>query len=173
VDIAFSFVARLLMGVATMPIDPDLASSGVLMSTGIALIAVFLGLRQWYESRAREPNLSDLDRTYFFRQDLRRGLGVAIMLILALGIWIGASMEPLIAGKANLAFVQVWLVVSLLILVLLVLALLDWLATRLYARRLRQSIARERIDLLRQVFRNRKSASADGDPSSEPDQARD
>jgi len=154
-----------------MPIDQDLASNGVLMSTGITLIAVFLGLRQWYESRAREPNLSDLDRTYFFRQDLRRGLGVAIMLILALGIWIGTRMEPLIAGKANLTFVRVWLIVIVLILVLLVLALLDWLANRLYARRLRRSIAQERVELLREVFR--KSASPDGDPSSEPEQGGD
>jgi hypothetical protein len=154
-----------------MPIDPDLASSGLLMSAGITLIAVFLGLRQWYESRAREADLSELDRTYFVRQDRRRGLGVAIMLILALEIGIGARMEPLIAGKANLSFVQVWLVVIVLILVLLVLALLDWLATRSYARRLRRSIARERVELLRQVFR--KSASADGDPSSEPDQGGD
>ena len=97
------------------------------------MIAIFLGLRQWYESRAREPILSDLDRGYFFRQDLRRGLGVGIMLILALGIWIGARIEPRVAGKANLAFVQVWFVVIVLILILLAVALLDWLDTRLYA----------------------------------------
>jgi hypothetical protein len=151
-----------------MLIAQDLTSSGVLMSTGIMMIAFFLGLRQWYESRDRDPNLSDFDRTYFSRQDLRRGLGVAIMLILALGIWIGARMEPLIAGKANMTFVQVWLVVIVLILVLLVVAMLDWLATRLYARRLRRSIARERIELLREVFG--KSASTHEDPISQPEQ---
>ena len=80
-----------------MPNAQDLTSSGVLMSTGITFIAIFLGLRQWYESRARDPILSDFDRGYFARQDLRRGLGVGIMLILALGIWIarGSSRESL------------------------------------------------------------------------------
>src|ERR1700733_6364985 len=74
--VAFSWAARLQVGVASMPIAQDVASGGVRMAAGITLIAVFLGLRQWYESRAREPDLSDLDRTYFIRQDLRRGLGV-------------------------------------------------------------------------------------------------
>ena len=151
-----------------MPIAQDLASSGALMSCGITLIALFLGLRQWYESRARGPNLSDLDRGYFSRQDLRRWLGVVIMLVLALGIWIGAKTEPKIAGKANVAFVRVWLAVIVLILVLLALALFDWLATRVYARRLRRSLARERVELLREVFG--KSASPDDDPSAEPDE---
>ncbi len=151
-----------------MPIAQDLASSGVLMSTGIMMIAFFLGLRQWYEFRAREPNLADIDRGYFARQDLRRGLGVAVMLVLALAIWIGARIEPKIAGKANLTFVQVWFAVIVLILVLLVLALFDWLATQVYARRQRRSIARERVELLRQVFG--RPASDRDDPTLDPEQ---
>jgi len=148
-----------------MPIAQDMATSGTLLSMGMTLIAVFLGLRQWYESRAREPNLSDVDRAYFVRQDVRRGLGVAVMLILALGIWVGAPMDPLIAGKANVTFVLIWLAVVALILLLLTLAFFDWWATRTYARRLRRSIARERVELLRQVFGKR--AGADGDPTAE------
>ena len=152
-----------------MPNAQDLTSSGVLMSTGITFIAIFLGLRQWYESRARDPSLSDFDRGYFARQDLRRGLGVAIMLILALGIWIGARIEPRVDGKANLVFVQAWFVISVLILILLAVALLDWLETRLYARRLRRSLARERAELLRQVFGKRAPAPSDPDPISAPE----
>ena len=68
----------------------DVASSSLLISSGIVLIAAFLGLRQWYERRAREVDLSDLDRGYFFRQDVRRGLGVAVMLVLAAGFCISA-----------------------------------------------------------------------------------
>ena len=38
-----------------MPIADDLASNSLFISSGVALIAVFLGLRQsWYERRARE-----------------------------------------------------------------------------------------------------------------------
>ncbi len=135
-----------------MPIAQDLASNGVLMSTGIMMIAFFLGLRQWYEFRARDSNLSEVDRRYFSRQDVRRGLGVAVMLSLSLAIWVGSRVEPLIAGRANLSFLEVWLVVVVLILILLTLALFDWLATRIYARRIRRTLARERVELLRQVF---------------------
>jgi hypothetical protein len=143
-------------------IAQDLSSRGVLMSTGIMMIAFFLGLRQWYESRARERDLSDLDRSHFARQDLRRGVGVAVMLMLAFFIWIGARIEPKIAGKANLTFLEVWLAVVVLIMVLLFLALMDWLATRTYARRLRRSLARERVELLREVFG--RSPSAENEP---------
>ncbi len=154
-----------------MPIAQDLASNGVLMSTGIMMIAFFLGMRQWYESRAREPNLSEHDRRYFFRQDVRRGLGVLVMLLLSLGIWIGARVEPLVAGRANLTFLHVWLVVIVLILILLTLALIDWLATRVYARRIRRSLARERVELLRQVFG--KSASSQDEITEEAEQEED
>ncbi len=43
----------------------DLASASLLISSGITLIAAFLGLRQWYEWRARETELPDHDRRYF------------------------------------------------------------------------------------------------------------
>ncbi len=84
-------------------------------------------------SRELETRTLRNSTAVILRQDLRRGLGVGIMLILALGIWIGARIEPRVAGKANLAFVQAWLVITVLILILLAVALLDWLETRLYA----------------------------------------
>ena len=133
----------------------DLASSSLLISSGITLIAAFLGLRQWYEWRAREPDLSDRDRGYFFRQDVRRGLGVAVMLILAAGLYFGSRIPPRVAGHANLIFVQVWLVISTLIIVMLGLALLDWISTRLYARRQHRSLASERRRILRETLRKK------------------
>jgi len=77
-----------------MPIADDLASTSMTMSFGIALIAAFLGLQQWYERQARESDLSDRDRHYFW-QDVRRGIGVAVMLMLAAGLSIGASSAEL------------------------------------------------------------------------------
>jgi hypothetical protein len=133
----------------------DLASSSLLISSGITLIAAFLGLRQWYEWRAREPDLSDRDRRYFFRQDVRRGLGVAVMLILAAGLYFGSRIPPRVAGHANLTFVQVWLAIVSLIIVMLGLALLDWIATRLYARRQQRSLATERLRILREMLRKK------------------
>jgi hypothetical protein len=133
----------------------DLASSSLLTSSGITLIAAFLGLRQWYERRARESDLSDRDRVYFFRQDVRRGLGVAVMLILAAGLYFGSRIPPRVAGHANLTFIQVWLAIVSLIMVMLGLALLDWISTRLYARRQHRSLASERERILRETLRKK------------------
>ena len=133
----------------------DLASSSALISAGITLIAAFLGLRQWYEWRAREADLTDHDRHYFFRQDVRRGLGVAVMLILAAGLFVGSRIPPKDGEQANLTFVRVWLAISGLIIVMLGLALLDWISTRLYARRQHRFLASERRRILRDTFLNK------------------
>ena len=133
----------------------DLASSSLLISSGITLIAVFLGLRQWYDWRARDSDLSDLDRGYFFRQDVRRGLGVAVMLVLAVGLYFGSRIPPQVAGNANLTFVQVWLAITSLIIVMLGLALLDWISTRLYARRQHRMLASERRKVIRETLRTK------------------
>lgn len=132
----------------------DLASASLLISAGITLIAAFLGLRQWYEWRARERDLSDRDRSYFVRQDVRRGLGVAVMLILAAGLYFGSRIPSKVGGHANMNFVHVWLAISGLILVMLGLALIDWISTRLYARRQHRSLASERRRILRETLRN-------------------
>jgi hypothetical protein len=131
----------------------DLASDSLLISCGLVLIAAFLGLRQWYESRAREADLADDDRVYFRRQDRRRALGVAIILVLAAGLSLGSRMPLKLQGQANIAFVEVWAGVIALIVVLMILAMIDLLATRRYAQRQRRSMAQERIRLIRDAIR--------------------
>jgi hypothetical protein len=146
----------------------DLASASLLISSGITLIAAFLGLRQWYEWRAREVDLSELDRKYFFRQDLRRGLGVAVILILAAGLYFGSRIPPKVDDHANLRFVQVWLAIGALIIVMLGLALLDWISTRLYARRQHRELSSERRKILRETL-----GKWSGDRSGESEQPAD
>src|SRR5262249_26957936 len=123
--------------------------------------------RQWYERQRREPELSDADRNHFARQDLRRGLGVLIMLTLAVGLVIGSRIHPFVAGQGNLMFVTVWLNMMGLIVVLFVLAIWDGLATRQYATRHRRSLARERIEMLREVLRDSESPETDYPPELE------
>ena len=118
-----------------VPFADDLASNSLLISSGVAMIAVFLGLRQWYEWRARDSELSELDHRYFVRQDVRRGLGVAVMLVIAAGLYFGSRIPPKVAGRANLTFIEVWLAIVGLIIVMLLLAFVDWVSTRIYARR--------------------------------------
>jgi hypothetical protein len=161
-----------------MPMTDQLASTSLVLSIAIAAIAVILGVRQWIERGSRDRDLPEADRRYFAWQDRRRGIGVVVLLIQALGVLVGSRMEPLVpvlrlepglrqalrvsvgswiepllAGRGNLRFVAVWLGVILLIPALLLLALSDWLATRRYADRHRRSMARERIEILRQTRR--------------------
>ena len=57
-----------------MPPANDLESASLALAVGLCLISLFLGLRQWYERRAREPDLSHADQVYFSRQDVRQKL---------------------------------------------------------------------------------------------------
>ena len=146
-----------------MPPAQQTAAVSLAISIGVTFIAVALGLRQWHERRQRETDLSGLDASHFVRQDLRRGLGVVVMLLLAVGLSAGSRLDPRLGGKANPVFVDVWLGVFLLILILLGLAVLDWVATRLYARRHRRAMARERLEILRdEVKLHRQLDTGDG-----------
>jgi magnesium-transporting ATPase (P-type) len=148
-----------------MPVADDLASNSLLISSGVAMIAVFLGLRQWYEWRGRESELSELDHLHFVRQDVRRGLGVAVMLVIAAGLYVGSRIPPKVAGRANLTFIEVWLAIVGLIIVMLLLAFVDWVSTRIYARRQSRSMARERLQILRETLRrSRDERASDHEP---------
>jgi hypothetical protein len=150
-----------------MPNADDLASSSMTLSFAITMIAAYLGLRQWYERQAREEDLCDTDRQYLVRQDIRRGLGVAVMLLLAAGISLGCRIEPRVNGQANLLYFEVWLGVIGLLVTMVALAGLDWIATSRYARLKRADIARERIKLLHDVIR---ASASRGDVPAQSDQ---
>jgi hypothetical protein len=137
-----------------MPPSTDLPSAGLGVATGVGLIALFLGLRLWYERRGREPALPAADRVHFTHQDLRRGLGVGILVVVAAALGLGSRIPPRIAGKANLLFAVVWLVVLGLIVVLLLLAMIDWMATRRYAMRHRKAMIREQISAMKEHARH-------------------
>lgn len=126
-----------------MPPAHDVPSASLGLALGVFLIALFLGLRQWYERRARNLDLSAADYAHFARQDARRNLGVAVLLAIAAIVVVTTRLSPKVEGKANPAFAELWLIVLALIVVLLALALLDWLATRVYFRRHRREMIRE------------------------------
>jgi ABC-type transport system involved in cytochrome bd biosynthesis fused ATPase/permease subunit len=77
------------------------------------------------------------------------------MLILAGGLYFGSRIPPRVDGHANLTFVEVWMAIISLIIVMLGLALLDWISTRLYARREQRALASERQRILRETLRKK------------------
>jgi hypothetical protein len=125
---------------------------------GILLVAVFLGLWQWFDRRSREVNLSAADRDFFVRQDRRRYFGVGVMTVLAALLPFipntEGSTRPTLFGAISL------LVVCGLIIVLLALAFLDGLATRRFARRQLSSLEQERTKLLLGVIVGRTGADS-------------
>lgn len=122
------------------------------VAVGVSLIALFLGLRQWYEQRARE-DLSEADEAFHGRQNVRRWLGVAALTTVALVILAASWVHPRVAGKGNVAFIVVWLVVLSLIVVTLFVALWDWVATWRYAREQRQAMILDHVEELREHLR--------------------
>jgi hypothetical protein len=164
------------------------ALSSLVLSIAISGIALALGLHQWSQWRDRDADLVEAECVYFVRQDLRRAVGVVFMLLIAIGIFVGSRVPPLITkfpydvdvrqairviagtwvetwmdGRANPQFVTIWLAVIVLLVSLLGLALFDWMATRRYAHRQRQSMARERLEILRETFR-RADTDRNGSP---------
>lgn len=140
------------------------------MGIGVALIALFLGLRQWYEHRAR-GDLSDADRVFYGRQAVRRWLGVAILGTLAGLVVLGSRVEPRVGARGNLGFVALWMGVLGLIVATLGVAFWDSIATWRYARDRRRELVRDHVDELRRHMRSvaeavrREQAEADDPPA--------
>jgi O-antigen/teichoic acid export membrane protein len=84
------------------------------------------------------------------------------MTALGLLILVGSQTSHKVGARPNPVFIAVWLIVTGLVVVLLVLAALDWQATRRYARRHRSAIVREGMELLKEEMRRRSAPPPDG-----------
>lgn len=140
-----------------MPSARQTKSAGLVVSAFVGLSAALLAYRQHGERRMREEDLSVADAEHFRSQDRRRAVGSVLMLILAIGLAVGSSLPHMAGGRSNPEFLIVWLAVFVLIVVLLGLAFVDLLATRVYARRQRKALIQERLDVAREAARQRAS----------------
>lgn len=123
----------------------------------VLLAAVFLGWRQWRDFRSRPHDLSPRDEGHFARQDVRRVLGTIVLGLIAAALAVGGSLPHVVNGRANQKFVYLWFGVALMMVVLLVLALLDWVSTRLYARRQRRRLTDEGLSIVEAELRVREA----------------
>lgn len=133
------------------------------LALGVACVAGLLLVWQRVEGRRRGGDLSEEDAAHFARQEVRRWTVAGVMFLLAFWVFVGSRLDPRdAAGRPNPRYVQAWLGVSLLVVVLLMLAAADWLATRRYARRHRSAIVREGLEILKDEMRLRMRAKSDG-----------
>lgn len=140
----------------------DIATASVVLSSFVLVVAALLGWREWSDRLARPADPSPEDARHFHHQDSRRTIGLVILSLLAVSLVVGSRLPPKIEGRASTPFLIVWLAVFLLIALLLALALIDWLALRIFARRHRSRILRERIETLRDEARRRKAPGVGG-----------
>jgi hypothetical protein len=161
-----------------MPPAPAADASGpvsLILAALVLVAAGFLGWRQWRDIRARPEELSPADEGHFARQDLRRLLGTIILVVLASALGVGGWMPDRVNGRANQRFVYLWFGIAAMMVVLLILALLDWLSTRLYARRQRRRLTHEGLAIVEDELRarlalqraQRRAGGPNGHPSAE------
>lgn len=136
-----------------MPPGNQVANASLVMSIGILVVVGLLLCWLWYDRRHRDDELSHADAVHFRHQDRRRLVVAVILGLVALGILVDSRLEPRINGRANPLFLLLWVGVFFLLGALPVLATFDWLATRRYARRQFQALARERVEILRDELR--------------------
>ncbi len=134
---------------------PSRETASLILALGVSLVA--LGLLAWQraERARREDDLSPEDLLYFGRQDLRRLFVSVVMFLLAAGITFGSRMDHRLNGRPNPWFLATWLAIFWLIIVLTSTALIDWVATRHYSRRLRREMVRKGLTILRDEMKVR------------------
>ncbi len=141
-----------------MPPAPDASGPVSLVLAAIVLAAAaFLGWRQWRDYHARPADLSPRDESHFARQDLRRLLGTIILTLIAAALGVGGWIPDRLNGRANQKFIYLWSGIALMMVVLLVLAMLDWVSTRLYLRRQRRRLTDEGLSIVEAEIRVREA----------------
>jgi hypothetical protein len=140
----------------------DITTASLVLSSFVLLVAGLLGWREWVDRRSRPLDLSPEDARHFGHQDRRRALGLVVLVALAVGLFVGSRIPHKLGNQTNPQFLGIWFGVFLLILLLLFLAMIDWLALRIFARRHRSQILRERIEILKEEALRRKAGGIDG-----------
>ncbi len=140
----------------------DITTASLVLSSFVLLVAALLAWREWLDRRDRPFELSPEDARHFGHQDRRRTLGIVVLVALAVGLVVGSRLPHKVGNQTNSLFLGIWFGVFLLISLLLFLALIDWFALRVFARRHRGQILRERIEVLKEEARRRKAPRGDG-----------
>ena len=150
------------------PASPG-ATLGPLIAAVILAAATILAYRQWADRRRRGVGLSTADARHFAWQDLRRWIGTGFMAALAVGMAIATRLGPPRDRPAARLLARTWAGISALVVVMLILALIDWAATTAYARRHRNALSRQHLaDLEAELRRHAGRRNGRTDPRNGP-----
>ena len=140
----------------------DIATASLVLSSFVILVGGLLAWKEWSDRRSRSLEQTPEDARHFGHQDTRRTMGIVVMGLLAIGLVVGSRTPSRLGNQANPQFLSIWLGVFLLIFFLLLLAMIDWLALRLFARRHRNQILQERLELIKEEQRRKKALKGEG-----------
>lgn len=121
---------------------------GVALAVALAALSIFFAWRQWLELSDRETQSDPANERYFLWKARRRFLGSALMLALAAGIGFGSQIDGRASRATARLFGWTWEIVALLVFILVILAVLDSIATFRYAIRMRRDLIRQRNEFL-------------------------
>ena len=141
----------------------DIEPASLALGVVILVVAALLGSSEWLDRLGRPTVLADDDRVHLQRRDRRRSFGLSILCVLALGIVIGSRLPIRNGPRANPWFLGIWLGVFCLILLLLGLALVDWVDLRRYAQRKKSAMGREHLLSLQSEIERWKNQNRDTD----------
>ncbi len=132
-----------------MPFAVAGASEAVVIAVVLVVLALIFAVRQWSARRTRDgEELSEADAHYLARQDVRRWLGSALMMIIAAGMIAGTRIDPRVSRTNLRLFAAIWIGICVLVCLLMLLAVIDWFAIRQYALRHRRALADQRREAI-------------------------
>lgn len=137
---------------------------GLALGSGVVVLSIVFSVLQVRGTRLRADELSAEDSSHFFLQDRRRWQVAGLLMAVGVLMIVGSGFEPW-DRQSGRAWGLIWLSVSSLVMIVLLLAIRDWISVRSYAGRLRREFLAERLEALRQE-RNR-LANRDRGPTAE------
>lgn len=150
------------------PPNPAATETWILSALVLAL-AVFLGVRQWLETRRRESEqLVEAEARHLSGRDRRRWAVASILALIGVAMMASTAIPVRQSREAARLWAWTWVGALVLTVILLVLALLDWLASASEARRQVRDLSEEQQALLSEAirahreFRRKDSENPDG-----------
>jgi hypothetical protein len=126
-----------------------LETYGLILAAGVFVVTLVLIRGHWSELSGPVRGDSPVEIAHYRHQSARRRLMSTLMISQAVLILLGSTVRHEVDGRPNPLFILIWLTVCVLVVVLLVLAAIDWLMIQKFARWMRVEIVRGGVEALK------------------------